>query len=658
MRFDKNNLNLASSPYLLQHVDNPVWWQEWTQETLDYAREAGKPLFVSVGYSTCHWCHVMAADAFSDEACAAYLNEHFISIKLDREERPDIDHFLMTFLVATTGQGGWPLNAFLVDRERPFFAMTYAASSPKFGRPGFPEILERIRSFYEEKRDQVEPFTIPADRSASRLVTPVPGTETKADEILGEPTSREEDDATIADLIRKLARRHDERHGGFGAGAKFPPHTPLFFLTHASAAGFADAAPLATGTLDAMMRRGLHDHLQGGFYRYTVDQEWEIPHFEKMLYDQAMVLWNYSLAARQFNRSEYRAVAHDVLRCLEQTFAIDGLYASGHDADTEHEEGATYLWSEDELQEVFTDDEFALFSANYAVSARGNFEGKNHLVRRADSPYPSSPQLREIEQRLLVERNRRPQPSRDAKIISGWNALAAAGLFAAGRFAAVEQASARAIEITDLLLDRFVRDGQVGHSYLPGGGGETAAATTPPRSAKPAPVTPDNRFLADHAAMLYLLTVASEESPEHQERYAEAREELAAGLAAFYREGVWMENVTADFHPIPADPYDQPAPSGVALAQAALLRRAMQRQEEHGVLEFGDAQGEAFFNTAALASRGLSFAVETPKPYSWNQVPVNSVVFFGQGRTTCYRGVCYLGSPENVAAQMGARDTI
>jgi hypothetical protein len=651
VRFNRNNLDLASSPYLLQHVDNPVWWQEWKHETLDYAREAGKPLFVSVGYSTCHWCHVMAADAFSDDQCAAYLNEHFVSIKVDREERPDIDHFLMTFLVATTGQGGWPLNAFLVDPERPFLAMTYAGSSPKFGRPGFAEILARIRDFYEQKRDQVEPFVIPADRSRMNSVTDLPGIEAEADDLLGEPSSRDEDEREATQLVEQLARRFDTRHGGFGAGTKFPPHTPLFFLNHVAAAGSQEAAPIVTGTLDAMMRRGLHDHLQGGFYRYTVDQEWEIPHFEKMLYDQAMLLWNYSLASRQLDRPDYGEVARAVFRCLEETFRVDGLYASGHDADTEHEEGATYLWSQAELQQLLSQEEFALLSAHYEITANGNFEGRNHLVRWPGAPYPSPSALRSVEQKLLDHRRERPQPSRDAKVIAGWNALAAAGLFAAGRFAAIPEATARAVEITDLLLDRFVRGGHVGHSYLPAGEAAPTAGEAAPGQAR-------NRFLSDHAAVLYLVTVATEQGPEYQERYAQVREELAAGLSAFYHDGVWMENVTGDFHAIPADPYDQPAPSGVALAQAALVRRAMQRQEEHGTLAFGDPQGEAFLNTAALASRGLFFAVEAPEPYRWDEVPVNSVVFYGAGQTTCYRGVCYIGSPEKVAAQLPARDTL
>jgi hypothetical protein len=387
-------------------------------------------------------------------------------------------------------------------------------------------------------------------------------------------------------------------------------------------------------TLDAMMRRGLHDHLQGGFYRYTVDQEWQIPHFEKMLYDQALLLWNYSLAARQFERTDYRAVAQGIFRCLEETFAVDGLYASGHDADTEHEEGATYVWSLPELEEVLGDDELKLLRDHYEVSAGGNFEGRNHLIRRTPD-FPGPPELRSVEETLLAARKKRPQPSRDGKLICSWNALAAVALFAAGR-AGIRGATDRALEVTELLVERFTDGSSVSHSYTPGSDATGPAA--------------NHRFLSDHAALMLLLTFASGEAPEVQQRYRALLAELRNGIDAFRVNSVWIENLAEDFHPVPADPYDQPAPSGISLAQMALLRHALINHEEHGVLPFGDAQGEAFGNLVSLMSRGLFYVVESPEPYPPESLPVNSMSIYGEARTTCFRGICYLGPPKKEAA--------
>ena len=320
MSVARNNLDLANSPYLRQHAENPVWWQEWSAEILEYARKTDRIVFVSVGYSTCHWCHVMAREAFSDETCATILNRHFVPVKVDREQRPDIDHYLMSFLVATTGSGGWPLNAFLTPEGHPFFAMTYASTEPRFHLPAFDDILGRVREFFGENRDRIAPFELNAEHSGvdgaiRKVLAHDDGGEAEAgDGPASVAMISDEDESQAIERVDELERAFDRVHAGFGQSQKFPPHSALLYLQHACAAGLSEqAGEMARETLDAMMTRGLHDHLQGGFFRYTVDREWTIPHFEKMLYDQAMLLWNYAVASRLFGSSGYRETAAGIV---------------------------------------------------------------------------------------------------------------------------------------------------------------------------------------------------------------------------------------------------------------------------------------------------------------------------------------------------------
>ncbi|MFW5690061.1 MAG: thioredoxin domain-containing protein, partial [Spirochaetota bacterium] len=485
MDFTRNNLDLATSPYLLQHRENPVWWQEWSEEALEYARRERRIVLVSVGYSTCHWCHVMAADAFSDAECASILNRHFLPIKVDREERPDIDHYLMSYLVATTGSGGWPLNAFLTPDGDPFFAMTYASTEPRFSMPGFADILGRIREFYDEHRGEIRPFELNAEHSRVNEVTAAAldratstGSAQATDETPVAMISDEDERETNA-RIQALERAFDTVHAGFGTSQKFPPHSALLFLQYAAAAGFEQARPMVRDTLNEMMTRGLHDHLQGGFFRYTVDREWTIPHFEKMLYDQAMLLWNYALASRLFNRAGYRETAAGIVRALEETFRVGAGYASGHDADTNHREGATYVWKLEEIRELLDPDELDAFLRSFAASEAGNFERRNHLVRilppgvHADEPKaakraPAPEMIERAKEKLLAARRERDQPPRDDKVILSWNALAGCGLLAAHRYAEIPGARDRAVDLAAYLVETFVGDEGVGHVALGG----------------------------------------------------------------------------------------------------------------------------------------------------------------------------------------------
>lgn len=404
MDLSRNNLDKSTSPYLLQHKDNPVHWQEWSEELIEYAKEVDKPLFVSVGYATCHWCHVMAAEAFSHKESADYLNEHFIPIKIDREQRPDIDRYLMEFLVATRRSGGWPLNAFLSPEMKPFAAFTYIPIKAKYGMPPFLQIIQQVKRFYDAEKKNLTPY---------------------------DPSGRMPGDLGEERLIPLIRGNFDEVFKGWGSGNKFPPHNTLLFLQYYYR--WKPDTPvddMITETLDTMMLRGLHDNLQGGFHRYCVDDKWTIPHFEKMLYDQAMLLWNYSLAYDVFGKKEYAQVARGIVKCLKETYLEDGLFVSAHDADTDHVEGETYLWTERELKKLLNKKELKAFLDHYEITKKGNFEGKNHLIRKKTG---YGKEISAIEEKLLEVRRKRVQPFTDRKKVTSWNALAGIGLLMAGK---------------------------------------------------------------------------------------------------------------------------------------------------------------------------------------------------------------------------------
>ncbi|NLD62771.1 MAG: thioredoxin domain-containing protein, partial [Bacteroidales bacterium] len=454
-KYTQNNLNISSSPYLRQHAGNPIWWQEWNSETLAYAAAANKPLLVSVGYATCHWCHVMAAEAFSDPETAAYLNANFVNIKVDREQRPDIDQYLMNFIQAQTGSGGWPLNVFLTPGLKPVHALTYAPLRTSGNRYSFLYIAQAVTEFMEQRGDNIMPFT---------------------------QHEQEAPEADAERLAESLGEYFDRENGGFGAGQKFPPHsTLLFMLYRLSVSPDKLLDEMVTSTLDAMMMRGLHDHLQGGIYRYCVDREWTIPHFEKMLYDQAMALWTYSVAHRVTGGERYRIMAEKIVRCLDDTFTIDGMYASAFNADTDHKEGATYLWSMKELAALLSAEEMERFREVYDVSDTGNFEGLNHLVRKSDR------RIDDIEEKLLKARRQRSQPSRDDKILLGLNALTAVALIQAGRQLDRPELAAAAAGLTWRLLETFWDGSSLAHSYYDG-------------------VLQQQSYLSDAAAMLLAIT--------------------------------------------------------------------------------------------------------------------------------------------------------
>jgi hypothetical protein len=615
MDFSRNNLDKAQSPYLRQHLDNPVWWQEWKPEVLEHARQTGKLLFVSVGYSTCHWCHVMAHDTFSDQECARFLNEHFVAMKVDREERPDIDQYLMDFLVAATGQGGWPLNVVLTPDLRPFFGVTYLGSQPRFGRPGFREIMEKVLQFWKERDEAISAFTpSPPSVGASNEGSAAP-------------------EEAMQQAIASMWSRYDGNFGGFGESQKFPPHATLLFLLYLTAVQSDDTAlRMLRGTLDAIHRGGLHDHLQGGFFRYCTDREWTIPHFEKMLYDQAMLLWVLSLAAPVLGEPSYMNAARGTLRALRETFrSSDGLFVSAHDADTDHEEGGTYLWTRTVLESLLTPEELEELEKRYQVPAEGNFEGKIHLMRRGDAPDQTDPAgVARTREKLLAQRRSRRQPATDDKIITSWNALTGIGLVHAHRYLGDGEALSEARELFTTLWERHVVDGEVRHASRNGAVGAHA-------------------FLQDAASLLLLATYLHEDIRDLTAEIAALRD----AVRSFRKDEQWLEGQADDFMAIPAPIFDSPFPSAVSLAELALIRCDMLTGELYDERSFGAPLIQDALNIAALASSGYFYLIESPDPVPWETLPVNAVQAPGEQTTHCYKGVCTPGLPEKVRGSGG-----
>jgi uncharacterized protein YyaL (SSP411 family) len=412
-----NHLAGQTSPYLLQHLHNPVDWHPWGGEALRLARERDVPIFLSVGYAACHWCHVMERECFEDERIAAFLNEHFVAIKVDREERPDVDEIYMTAVQMMTGHGGWPLNVFLTPDGKPFFGGTYWPPEDRRGMPGFPTVLAHLARAWDEKRGDVEGS---AAEIASHLESAA-GAAIESDE--DRPAGRAETQRAAA----QLAGRFDARWGGLGQAPKFPPHGAIDLLLREShRTGEATPRAMAETTLDRMALGGMYDQIGGGFARYSVDERWLVPHFEKMLYDQALLVPVYTDAWRVTRKPLYRRVVEETLDFLrrEMTHPDGGLYAS-LDADSEGHEGKFYIWSAEEVDAVLGAKDGADARAAFGITEAGNFEGANipnHLGGAPDEALV--PRLSAWKAKLLAARARRIRPATDDKILTAWNGLA------------------------------------------------------------------------------------------------------------------------------------------------------------------------------------------------------------------------------------------
>lgn len=412
-----NRLIREKSPYLLQHAFNPVNWYPWGEEAFSKARAEDKPIFLSIGYSTCHWCHVMERESFEDEEVAALLNEKYISIKVDREERPDVDHIYMTVCQAMTGQGGWPLSIIMTPERKPFFAGTYFPKNTKWGRPGLMQIFTQLADVWENDRSRIDNQVDHIHHAlAPHMSRTDPGTVGKE---------------TLEEAVRLYTQQFDEEYGGFGNEPKFPtPHNLLFLLRQWKATPSAEMLSMVTRTLDCMHRGGIYDHVGFGFARYSVDREWLVPHFEKMLYDNALLAYTYLEAYQATGNETYARVAREIFTYVlrDMTDPLGGFY-SAEDADSEGEEGKFYVWTPDEVRAVLGEERGRRYCHTYDITDRGNFEGRSipNLIRHPLTVEPTD-EMEQARQLLFAHREKRIHPGKDDKILTSWNGLMIAAL--------------------------------------------------------------------------------------------------------------------------------------------------------------------------------------------------------------------------------------
>jgi uncharacterized protein YyaL (SSP411 family) len=422
-----NRLIHEKSPYLLQHAHNPVDWYPWGQAALDKARQEDKPIFLSIGYSTCHWCHVMERESFENEDVARVLNENFVPVKVDREERPDLDRVYMLFVQASTGSGGWPMSVWLTPDGKPFFGGTYFAPDARYGRPGFVTILQSLARAWREERDKIEQSGTQVLEQL-RQYSSAGGIQAKAGQ------------HTLDAAFQAFRRSFDARLGGFGAAPKFPrPSVLNFLLRYGAATENEEARDMVLLTLRAMAKGGMHDQLGGGFHRYSVDENWLVPHFEKMLYDQAQLAASYLEAYQISGDAQYAAVARDIFDyVLRDLTHSEGGFYSAEDADSaadpahpkEKSEGAFYIWRQQEIEDALGAEDAAVFCRRFGVEPRGNvhedphgeFGGRN-ILYQAHEVAEAAESLQRSARKLLEIRSRRPRPHLDDKILTGWNGL-------------------------------------------------------------------------------------------------------------------------------------------------------------------------------------------------------------------------------------------
>ncbi|MDG4865481.1 thioredoxin domain-containing protein, partial [Streptomyces sp. T-3] len=462
-----NRLAHETSPYLLQHADNPVDWWPWSDEAFAEARTRGVPVLLSVGYSSCHWCHVMAHESFEDDTTAAYMNEHFVNIKVDREERPDVDAVYMEAVQAATGQGGWPMTVFLTADAEPFYFGTYFPPAPRHGMASFPQVLEGVSAAWTDRREEVAEV-------AQKIVRDLSGRELEYGD--AEPPGEQE----LGQALLGLVRDYDSTHGGFGGAPKFPPSMVIeFLLRHHARTGAEGALQMAQDTCERMARGGIYDQLGGGFARYSVDREFTVPHFEKMLYDNALLCRAYAHLWRATGSDLAKRVALETadfmvreLRTNEGGFA-SALDADSEDADGKHVEGAYYVWTPEQLREVLGEEDAQLAAVHYGVTEEGTFEeGASVLQLPQGDALVDSERFVSVRSRLLAARSQRPAPGRDDKVVAAWNGLAIAALAEVGAYFERPDLVDAAIAAGDLLvrlhmdpqarLARTSKDGQVG----------------------------------------------------------------------------------------------------------------------------------------------------------------------------------------------------
>lgn len=466
-----NRLAGVTSPYLLQHADNPVDWWPWTPEAFEEAKRRDVPVLLSVGYSACHWCHVMAHESFEDAAVAAVVNEHFVPVKVDREERPDVDAVYMEAVQAATGQGGWPMTVFLTPEGEPFYFGTYFPPAPRHGMPSFTQVLQGVRSAWTDRRDEV-------GEVAGRIVADLSARSLSASLAKGEPVPPGPED--LASALLTLTRDFDAVHGGFGGAPKFPPSMALEFLLRHHARTRSEAAlQMVQATAEAMARGGIYDQLGGGFARYAVDETWTVPHFEKMLYDNALLCRTYAHLWRATGSDLARRVAVETAEFMVRELRTEqGGFASALDADSDdgsgrHVEGAYYVWTPERLRDVLGEKDAGIAAHYFGVTQEGTFEEGASVLQLPDTDdLVDAARIAGIKERLRAARDARPRPGRDDKVVAAWNGLAVAALAETGAYFDRPDLVQAATDAADLLvrvhmdwqarLHRTSRDGVAG----------------------------------------------------------------------------------------------------------------------------------------------------------------------------------------------------
>ncbi|MEW2076070.1 thioredoxin domain-containing protein [Streptomyces sp. NPDC013433] len=550
-----NRLAQATSPYLLQHADNPVDWWSWSEEAFAEARRRDVPVLLSVGYSSCHWCHVMARESFEDQATADDMNAHFVSVKVDREERPDVDAVYMEAVQAATGQGGWPMTVFLTPDAEPFYFGTYFPPAPRHGMPSFRQVLQGVHQAWDERRGEV-------DEVAGKITRDLAGRE------LSYGDDRLPGEQELAQALLGLTREYDPQRGGFGGAPKFPPSMVIeFLLRHHARTGAEGALQMAQDTCERMARGGIYDQLGGGFARYSVDRDWVVPHFEKMLYDNALLCRVYAHLWRTTGSELARRVALETADFMVRELRTpEGGFASALDADSDdgtgrHVEGAYYVWTPAQLREVLGEEDAELAARYFGVTVEGTFEEGASVLRlpQRDEVFDAG-RIDGIRDRLLAARSARPAPGRDDKVVAAWNGLAIAALAETGAYFDRPDLTEAAVAAGDLLVRLHLDD-----------------------RARIARTSKDGRVGANAGVL---------------EDYADVAEGFLA-LASVTGEGVWLEfagllldhvlarfadpesgalyDTASDAERLirrPQDPTDNAAPSGWTAAAGALLSYA------------------------------------------------------------------------------------
>ena len=560
-----NTLSEATSPYLRQHADNPVHWQQWSPEALAEAASRDVPILLSIGYAACHWCHVMAHESFEDERVAAAMNEGFVNIKVDREERPDLDAVYMNATVALTGQGGWPMTCFLTPDGRPFFCGTY------YPKPNFLHLLAAVGETWRTRRDEVEQAS---DRIADELRSMASGFSGG-----GPPVQPALCDHAVAAVLQD----EDPERGGFGGAPKFPPSALLEALLR-SHERTGDILPLETveRACTAMARGGIYDQLAGGFARYSVDASWVVPHFEKMLYDNALLLRVYAHWARRTSNPLARTVAGDTARFMLDALGADGMLASSLDADTDGREGLTYVWTPAQLREVLGDDDGHWAASVFNVTDVGTFEHGSSVLQLPADP-DDAERFDRVRTALLAARLTRPQPGRDDKVVTAWNGLAITALAEAGIALRRPEFLDAATQCARGMLDLHVVGGRLRRASLSGRVGDSAA------------------ILEDHATLATGLLTLHQLTGETSWLDA-ATSLLDIALDHFAdpeKPGRWYDSAD-DAEPLmmrPADPLDGATPSG-----ASSIAEALQLAAHLVPADRADRYADAADSTLASAS--------------------------------------------------------